>query len=807
MAEISTSSVQIIDLPTKSVTITPQRATVVREIHTAIQTGQHELTISGLDPRVDVDSIRIEGTGIATITDIQTEIVPRQERFEDVYPIESDSESSSESEAKKGNKNSNGKKTDTDFHDDPAVQALSDQIAEVEAQVARARNERATAVSVQGFLDEYAKKLDPANVDAEKLEGFLGVYTRQRTAGNQRYHQAGVEVGEGERELAKLVRRRAQVEGRLREEREAASKKTRKEKEKRAKERARREEQRKRERDERLKFWTTQVGRVVVHLDSASTGSPSGFTPGSSRRSSIVAAATAEPSIASEPVEVMLRLSYVVPGVSWGSRYELRINTPSSSARMAYRAEFRNSSSEMWKDAQVTLSTSQASFSGLEQRIPSLHPWHIKLLDAIRENQEHPSWEKILRGGYAHQPMKTGGLFGPGSFGPRPAGTSLFQKAAAQAQQGSGFGTNSVSLFGGAAPNQNQNSTVAAFGEQKPSSSGAFGVASNQNQSNAFGGGFAGLAASNKTSNTGGEPNPVQQPSSGGPFGSKASFSFGKAAVGVPHEDHPGQEPAPTDYASGDENEEEREDEHDNDTDTIASTSLEHQESVKQDYGLTTTYDLPGRRTLIPSTNNRRHVLADLDLNSVQLSHIIVPKHNAEAFFRARIRNTSSLRIMRGRVGLTVNGTFLGTAMIPNCAPGNFFNVSLGVDPSIMVTYSKPTVRRLNTGFFTGHVGAVFRRTCWIKNTKGVAADITVLDQVPLSEDKALQIEILEPKGLHEKGNGVKLDMEASHGRGTAIMEKKGEVKWEIHLEPGKDVRVVLEYGTKAPRGSEVDTA
>ncbi|KAE8397016.1 hypothetical protein BDV37DRAFT_277243 [Aspergillus pseudonomiae] len=416
------------------------------------------------------------------------------------------------------------------------------------------------ALSVLEILDGYARKMKPESTDAEALEGFLALYTRQRTEGNERWYRAEVQVGEGERELAKLGKRRGKVEGRLKRAREAASKKERREREKRAGERAKRAEQRRLKREERLKFWTTRVGQVVVHLDSQA-----GFTPGSSRRSSVAEVL--------EPVDVVLRLSYVVPGVSWSSRYELRINTPSSSARMAYRAEFRNSSSETWTDARVTLSTSQASFSGLEQRIPSLHPWHIKLLDATRENQEHPSWEKILRGGESNR------------------------------------------------------------------------------------------------------------------------------------------------------------------------------------------------------------------------------------------SNTSALRIMRGRVGLTVDGTFLGTATIPNCAPGDFFSVSLGVDPSILVTYGKPTVRRLNTGFFTGQVGAVFRRTCWIKNTKGVAADITVLDQVPVSEDKELQVEILEPKGLHDKGNEVKLDMEASHGNGKAIMEKKGEVKWVLHLEPGKDVRVVLEYGTKAPRGSEVDTA
>ena len=325
------------------------------------------------------DSLLIEGTGSATITDIQTSIVPRQEKFEDVYPAESDSDDSVEPDPDSDNDD-----------DDPELKALADEIADVEARLARAINERAMALSVLEILDGYARKMKPESTDAEALEGFLALYTRQRTEGNERWYRAEVQVGVGERELAKLGKRRGKVEGRLKRAREAASKKERREREKRAGERAKRAEQRRLKREERLKFWTTRVGQVVVHLDSQA-----GFTPGSSRRSSVAEVL--------EPVDVVLRLSYVVPGVSWSSRYELRINTPSSSARMAYRAEFRNSSSETWTDAWVTLSTSQASFSGLEQRIPSLHPWHIKLLDATRENQEHPSWEKILRGGESNR--------------------------------------------------------------------------------------------------------------------------------------------------------------------------------------------------------------------------------------------------------------------------------------------------------------------------------------------------------------------------------------------------------------------
>ena len=238
----------------------------------------------------------------------------------------------------------------------------------------------------------------------------------------------------------------------------------------------------------------------------------------------------------------------------------------------------------------------------------------------------------------------------------------------------------------------------------------------------------------------------------------------------------------------------------------VAAPSLEVQDSFKQDYGFTTTYELPGRRTLTPSSVARRHVLVELGLNSVSLAYVIVPKHRAAAFLQAEIKNTSSVRILRGKVGMTIDGTFLGTAQVPSCMPNESFTLSLGVDPSIQVTYGKPIVRPVTGGFFNKEEAAMFRRTCLVKNTRSNAVDVAVMDQVPVSEDKRIGVQILEPKGLNVSGDKVTLPM-GKQGKGTAKLGLNGEVKWVMTLEPEKEVRLVLEHEARVPVGSEVSVA
>lgn len=230
---------------------------------------------------------------------------------------------------------------------------------------------------------------------------------------------------------------------------------------------------------------------------------------------------------------------------------------------------------------------------------------------------------------------------------------------------------------------------------------------------------------------------------------------------------------------------------------SILSQTLDHLDSIKQDYGMTTTYTLPGTRTIEPSHHGRRHVLAELDLPDVTLSHLIVPKKRAAAFLRARVKNTSSVKLLRGRVGLTVDGIFLGSSMLGACAPDADFQVSLGVDPAIAVAYAKPLVRRVPGSFFASEDAAVFRRSCWVKNSKGVAVDLVVSDQVPVSQDEKLRVNVVEPKLENKEGARAPIEMDEETGSGEASMLKDGEIKWAIRLEPGREFRVVLEYETR----------
>ena len=142
-----------------------------------------------------------------------------------------------------------------------------------------------------------------------------------------------------------------------------------------------------------------------------------------------------------------------------------------------------------------------------------------------------------------------------------------------------------------------------------------------------------------------------------------------------------------------------------------AANSLVFEEGSWAESGMTTTYDLPGNKTLGPSNSTLKQKITKVSFSNIFFSHIIIGKLRQAAFLKARMRNTSKITLLKGPLGLSLDGAFLGQATFPLCSAGETFSLPLGVDPAIHIAYPKPTVRRSQSGIFTKEDSNIFTRT------------------------------------------------------------------------------------------------
>ncbi|KAI4251401.1 MAG: hypothetical protein LQ352_004872 [Teloschistes flavicans] len=758
----------------------------IRELATqdlSLAPGSNEIIIQGITPTADESSIKVEGTGAATITDITVDLVDNREQYEDMYPSESEEDEEETSDSS----------TDSDT-ESAVVKNLTSQIQHLELLAKEAAEERSSAQGRLNMLENYARSLTTSRPD--DITACVSAYGNQRAKAFENHKHGDLRVREQEQRISKLKRQKNKTLRKLKAQKARADRAKVKEEKKRNREKQQKMTEKTRIKQERIRFWPSKVYKILLCLDANS-----GMTPTSSRRGSMDSLARPPQSLlvkqpsgpaekADDVCKINLSFSYITYSASWSPRYDLNLDTASKSGSITYRAEFRNTTSETWRDAKVILSTSQTAFQGLAEAIPQIQPWHIRLASGFgnhtndnalysRHEQDLNSHSKNIFGQKPQQPrsqlfgvsksrtQNLSNVFNQQSLPPPPPGQLL----------STGFGSGG-GLFGSNA--------------QQPAHGGSL---------------FGSSRAAHQT----------PQPS-----GTSVFSNFGAPLQAQPNVVALRTREDPIVPAD--------EEEADLDAETIApgEAALAFEESTWEESGLTATYTVPGIKTLAPSYTTRRHKVASIPLSGITLSHVIVPKLRIAAFLKARLRNTSSTTLLKGPAGLTLDGTFLGNTYLPRSSPGEAFVLNLGVDPALNVVYSKPSVRRSQSGVFQKEGSCIYTRSCTLTNTKNDAAiDATVLDQVPVSEDDKLKVEILSPRGLFKEGDqvaaagvgqinegtGKKGSTYAASsagasgskwGKASAKMKKEGEIEWEIKLKAGQGVKLELEYEARFPSGSGV---
>ncbi|KAH6631499.1 hypothetical protein F5144DRAFT_511106 [Chaetomium tenue] len=812
------------NLPTRSVTLFPTRAQIVREIkQVTLKPGSNEITVVGVTPTADEHSIKVEGTGSATITDISVELLPNRDIFQEIYPDSDSEQDEDESE----------EDDDDQEKINVAIEEVREKLAALKDEQKAAKEIIASAESRLKIIDSYSNSLHAR--DGVDIEASVETYRKEREKVFRDHVDGTARERALTKEMATLQREATRLDKlQQKESRKAAKEKAKiwKAKEKLREKQRRRDEEEKKEklriRKEREQFWPRSCYSVRITLDASAN-----FTPGSSRRSSIASAADVQvasknPKDDEASMICDLTISYVTSSAFWAPSYDLSLSSTTNTATLSFDARLTNMTSETWANSKVTLSTSQANFSGLQDDTPTLVPWRLKVVGrggpwdgqdiahSHEERNEKNVWNAQQNAMVAQRPRA--GLFGlsqvhhslpmqqqpqqslqmkqhqqqlnharalqNASIPPQAQSVGMYQMRNFMAAPGSDANATSNTV----APTDNP------FGRGAPPSAAPaaslFGAPAPQSRPAAAGGLFGGGPP---------QTNALAQPSTANPsaFGHSQTedISVEYSAPGATH---------PDDF--------------DAQTMLEPTPELTFQDSSFEETGLTATYDLPHTKTLKPSPTPSKQRVARVSFTAVTFSRTIVAKYKPAAYLRARLRNTSKLTLLRGPTGLTLDGTFLGRSTLPRCSAGDSFHVPLGVDPAIRVSYPKPDVARSTTGVFSKGENSVYTRTITLVNTRaaaGKAVSVTVLDQVPVSEDEKIRVDVLQPAGVGATASGggrvVPAGVPGREGKeelvwgtATASLRKAGEVQWEVSLNAGRSVKLVLQYEVAFPTGERV---
>lgn len=168
------------------------------------------------------------------------------------------------------------------------------------------------------------------------------------------------------------------------------------------------------------------------------------------------------------------------------------------------------------------------------------------------------------------------------------------------------------------------------------------------------------------------------------------------------------------------------------------------------------------------------------------LAYETTPRLAPYAYLHAKTTNSTELIFLAGQASVFLDGAFTGTSWLKQVAPGEEFDVYLGVDERIRVE-RKTLTEKIDVSVLPGLHGrlktidAAYVTT--IENFRSRPADITVIDQIPVSQHDEIKVEQVaqEPKASEQDA------------------DKPGVFRWKLQIPAQGKQTVKLSYRIKHP--------
>ena len=168
----------------------------------------------------------------------------------------------------------------------------------------------------------------------------------------------------------------------------------------------------------------------------------------------------------------------------------------------------------------------------------------------------------------------------------------------------------------------------------------------------------------------------------------------------------------------------------------------------------------------------------------VDYKYYAVPKVDNDAFLLARISGWGEYNLLPGDVNVYFEGTSVGTSYLNTETTEDTLDISMGRDNSIIIKREKIKDFCKNTSFGTNKK-SLRGYEISVRNNKSNAIQLNLVDQIPLTKTKEIEITLDEKNG-------------AEHN------EDSGELQWDLDVPSGETKKLIYKYTVKYPKNKTI---
>ncbi len=162
-----------------------------------------------------------------------------------------------------------------------------------------------------------------------------------------------------------------------------------------------------------------------------------------------------------------------------------------------------------------------------------------------------------------------------------------------------------------------------------------------------------------------------------------------------------------------------------------------------------------------------------------------VPKLEAAVFLLAKVADYGKYNLLPGTANIFYQDTYVGQTTLNPQTVADTMLISLGRDEQITIKRVQPKDFTERKKVFNSTIRETYVYEIAVKNNKSVPIKLEIIDQIPVSKQETIEVELEEKDGAE-------------------YIEDFGKLKWELTIPANQSKKVRFSYSVKYPKDKPV---
>jgi uncharacterized protein (TIGR02231 family) len=219
----------------------------------------------------------------------------------------------------------------------------------------------------------------------------------------------------------------------------------------------------------------------------------------------------------------------------------------------------------------------------------------------------------------------------------------------------------------------------------------------------------------------------------------------------------------------------------------VAAAPARQIQAVLEQSAFEATYTVPGRTT-IENAGEMKRVTLTAETIEPKLTVRTVPRRETNAYLYAGLTMPKDAPYLAGAVSLFRDNTYVGMGKLPDLAPGAKHEMGFGRDAAVTVKYDVIGEKRGESGIISSSTTDDRNYRVTVTNQHPRAIDVLVIDQMPVSLNEDITVDLKGPNAPDER------NFEA----------KRGLLAWRFSLKPEAERKLAYGFHVAWPADKKV---